>query len=357
MPDGGEVTVNQPAPPVMFRAGQMPAAPAAAPHAAPEAAGTKILLADVSEFQSNINDATYLRWSRAIVIRALYGSQHQDKAWYGGARRDALHAGGAQFIGCYQYLVATQDAAAQAQALVKLLGPLRDGEIPICDLEEGSGNQAGRWNAWRQVILAAYPQLRRSPLGRPLLYAGANFAATHGLHPDWVAAYQSSEPAGSHILWQFTDAYNVPGVGSCDCSSYRGTTAELAALIRPAAAAAPIHTPAKPAPAPAPKPAPTEEDSMPAGIIEAGVNVRESHTWPAGTVKQIILWSDWEGLQSSAPIVDLRVGHTGSTTWDAGSVSFQGNTATYMIANNADCNGCSFTRHDSGPATVAFHTL
>jgi GH25 family lysozyme M1 (1,4-beta-N-acetylmuramidase) len=334
----------------------MPCPSSVTPHAAPEAAGAKIYLADASEFQPDINDAAYLRWSRAIVIRAMYGAQHVDKAWYGGARRDALHAGGVQVLGVYQYLTASQDAAAQAQALVKLLGPLRDGEIPICDLEEGSGDQAGRWNAWQQVILAAYPQLRRSPLGRPMLYAGSYFASTHGLHPDWLAAYQSSEPAGSHILWQFTDSYPVPGVGSCDCSSYRGTTAELAALIRPAATA-PVHVPAKPQPAPAPKPAPSEEDGMPAGIIESAVNVRESRTWPAGSVKQIVLWSDWEGLQPAAPIVDLRVAHTGSAVWDAGSVSFRGNTATYTISNPADCNGCSFTRHDSGPATVAFHTL
>lgn len=328
---------------VMFRAGQGASASAAAPHAA---SAPEILLADVSEFQSNINDAAYLRWSKAIVIRAAYGDQHDDKAWYGGARRDALHAGGVQFLGIYQYVVAFQDAAAQAQALVKLLGPLRDGEIPICDLEEGSGDQSGRWSAWQQVILTAYPQLRRSPIGRPLLYSGSAFASAHNLHPDWLAAYQAAEPASPpHLLWQFSPTYPVPGVGTCDCSSYHGTTAELVALIRPASA-----------PAPAPKPAPAGEDDMPAGIIEVGTNIRESHTWPAGSVKQIVLYSDWEGLQTAAPIVDLRIGHMNSAVYDAGSVVFTGNMATFTIGSNADCNGCSFTRHDSGPATVAWHT-
>jgi lysozyme len=172
-------------------------------------------------------------------------------------------------------------------------------------------------------------------------------------YPLWIAwpspsAPTSVRPWGSWKFWQWGSPGNV------DRDAFNGTAADLKAWIAtylPAAA-----KPSQPAPAPTPAPAPSEEDGMPAGVIEVSENVRESHTWPAGTVKQIVLWSDWEGLQTSAPIVDLRVGHTGSTTWDAGSVAFVGNSATYTIANTADCNGCSFTRHDSGPATVAWHT-
>lgn len=170
-------------------------------------------------------------------------------------------------------------------------------------------------------------------------------------YPLWIAwpspsAPTSVRPWGAWKFWQWGSPGNV------DHDAFNGTAADLKAWIGTYLPAA-----AKPSqPAPAPKPAPSEEDGMPAGIIEAGANVRESHTWPAGTVKQIVLYSDWEGLQSSAPIVDLRVGHKDSVTWDAGSVSFIGNSATCTIASTADCNGCSFTRHDSGPATVAWHT-
>jgi hypothetical protein len=215
---------------------------------------TRCLLADISEFQPDLHDAAYLAWSKAIIIRAMYGDAHDDRAWFGGARRAALHAGGVQFLGLYQYLVAGQDAAAQAHALVDLLGPLRPGEVPICDLEEGDGNQASRYGAWRAVVVGAYPQLKDTPLGGPLLYSGLNFAATHGLRPDWVAAYQSTAPAMPHVLWQFSASFQVPGVGIADCSVYLGTVADLRALVTPKSRPAP-----RPDPQPAPTPVPEDE--------------------------------------------------------------------------------------------------
>ena len=100
--------------PVMFRAGredgQQPAPPSVIEAAA---SGPRVLLADISVWQPNIADAAYLKWSKAIIFRALYGTQ-VDRAWYGGGRRDALHAGGASFVGLYQYLTAGQPADVQA---------------------------------------------------------------------------------------------------------------------------------------------------------------------------------------------------------------------------------------------------
>lgn len=214
-------TPGQPAP---FRAGRAEA-PAAVPRLAAHgaAAGPEgTLLADVSEFQPDIADATYLRWSQAIVIRALYGTRI-DKAWYGGARRDALHAGGARFIGIYAYITG-QDITAQAKALISLLGTLRPGEKVIADIEEGPGSQQARWVTWAKAINAA--------LGDPPWdYSGLNYAAAHGLQPvTWVAAYGTAEPAAPHKLWQFTDQFTVPGVGVCDCSVFHGSIDELAAL-------------------------------------------------------------------------------------------------------------------------------
>lgn len=227
--------------PVMFRAGRVQDAGARAGAALAAAArdlaftGNHVLLADLSEFQPDIADAAYLAWSRAVVIRAMYGSGHVDAAWYGGARRSALHDGGALFTGIYQYVAASQDAAAQAAALVRLLGSLRAGEVVIADIEEGAGSQEARWEAWAHVI--------RDGLGDPPWnYAGEFYAAAHGIAPvDWVAAYQSAEPSVPHRLWQFTDSYPVPGVGKADCSVFHGTVAQLAALAH---GGAPAPTPA-----------------------------------------------------------------------------------------------------------------
>ena len=213
--------------PVPFRAGRTGETPplAAAAHlAAPSVTtGQVVLLADVSEFQPDIADATYLRWSKAIVIRALYGTR-VDKAWFGGGRRDALHAGGAKFVGIYAYIRGDQDVTAQAKALISLLGKLRPGEKVIADIEEGTGSQQARWVTWAKAVNAA--------LGDPPWdYSGLFFARDHGLQPvTWVAAYGTREPDVQHTLWQFTDAFKVPGVGVCDCSVFHGSIDELAAL-------------------------------------------------------------------------------------------------------------------------------
>jgi hypothetical protein len=211
-------------PPVMFRAGADPGAAVSA-RAVPASAGPSILLADVSEYQANIADAAYLRWSKGIAFRAMYGTT-VDRAWYGGGRRDGLHAGGARFIGMYQYLTAGQDAAAQAHALVNLVGNLRQGEKLVCDIEEGPpGQQAARWRQWSAVITAAYGRA-----AAPWLYAGLSFSQAAGLDPQWVAAYRAVEPPGNHLMWQFSASYPVPGVGTTDCNRFRGSIDELAAL-------------------------------------------------------------------------------------------------------------------------------
>jgi hypothetical protein len=210
--------------PVAFRAGAVTGA-AAAEQFAPAATAGGVLLSDISAWQPDIADAAYLAWSRAVAIRAMYGTI-TDRAWYGGARRDNLHAGGARFVGLYQYLTAGQDAAVQAHALVSLVGNLRQGEKLVCDIEEGpAGQQAARFRQWSAVITGAY-----GAAAEPWLYAGLDFAAAAGLDPQWEAAYRNTEPGGNHLLWQFSETYPVPGVGIADCSLFRGTIDQLAAL-------------------------------------------------------------------------------------------------------------------------------
>jgi Putative peptidoglycan binding domain/Glycosyl hydrolases family 25 len=227
--------------PVMFRAGggageQPQPEPAAIAVHAP-ATGPQVLMADISEFQHDIADAAYLAWSKAVIIRAAYGDQHDDRAWFGGQRRDLLHAGGVKFLGIYQYIVASQDPAEQAAALIRLLGVLRPGEKVIADIEEGSGNLAETWRIWSAGIAGALGD-------EPWCYSGLNFAAAHGLAPvDWVAAYQSAEPSAHHVLWQFTDAFRVPGVGTCDASVFHGTIDQLAVLAHGGTAPAPAPHP------------------------------------------------------------------------------------------------------------------
>ena len=220
-----------------FRAGQVPGA-AAELYALPAAVAGRTLLADVSEFQPDIADAAYLAWSKAIVIRACYGIAHDDKAWYGGARRAALHAGGAQFVGIYAYLVTGQDGGAQANALHALVGTLQKGEVLIADFEEGQKPMLTAW--YNRMLALGYPDKYL------WTYSGLNFGQAVGALPvQWLAAYQAAEPGSPHTLWQFTSSYPVPGVGTADCSVFHGSISDLAALA---------YGGTVPAPAPVPNP-------------------------------------------------------------------------------------------------------
>jgi hypothetical protein len=200
-------------------------------------------VADVSEFQPNINWAQYVAENGgAAIVRAMYGSTHVDTSWLNG-RRAAAHAGGVGLLGIYQYLRADQDAAAQAKTLMAQVGSLRQGEFLVCDLEEGSGSQLSRANAWLATAnrLPAYPGYNGA-----WLYSGLNFAQTHGLsglfsgtdHHTWVAAYQSGEPTLGHSLWQHSNGTLArctyepwAGMGFVDCSSKAGGLAEFQSLV------------------------------------------------------------------------------------------------------------------------------
>jgi GH25 family lysozyme M1 (1,4-beta-N-acetylmuramidase) len=214
-----------------FRAGGETAAPRTLPHFT-ALTSPMVLLADVSEWEPDIADALYLAWSKAIVIRAAYGDQHDDRAWYGGARRDALHAGGVRFLGIYQYLVAGQDGAAQADALHRLVGPLQPGELLVADFEEGQHPMLTAW--YNRMLALGYPHQYL------WTYTGYNFGNDNGAaDAEWVAAYGQAEPDSPHKLWQFTSSFKVPGVGAADCSIFHGSIGELAALAYQAPQAQP----------------------------------------------------------------------------------------------------------------------
>lgn len=260
----------------MFRAGGQPSGAGIAPQA--ELTGTRTLLADVSEFQSSIADAQYLAWSRAIVIRAMYGAAHDDRAWYGGQRRDLLHAGGARFVGVYAYLVAGQPGARQARAFHSLVGAIRPGEVFIADFEEGSRTVL---EDWRAEMLALYGQAIRPYLWT---YTGLYFGEAQSVLPvEWIAAYGQSEPGTPHKLWQFTDSYQVPGVGTCDASVFHGSIDQLAALAYPATAPKP----------PPPPPVPSPNPQWPAGLV-----LREGDTGDAvRALQQALHGSGFRGVR------------------------------------------------------------
>jgi lysozyme len=193
-------------------------------------------LPDVSEYQPNVNwKDVAARNGGAAIIRAMYGADHVDNAWYGGARRANAHEEGIQVLGIYQFFVPTQDPIAQAEALVRLLGHLRPGEFVIADVETGEGNLLGPVERWLEYVdqHLTYPGYSHA-----WVYSNAAFWAPHGLMPiadskrhTWVAAYGSTPPSVPHTLWQHTDSEQWPGIGPCDCSIFNGDVGRFRKVI------------------------------------------------------------------------------------------------------------------------------
>lgn len=227
-----------------FRAGlKQPQTAEAVAARLPVFTGNHVLMADVSEFEPDITDPVYLQWSKAIIIRAAYGTSHEDHAWYGGQRRQLLHDGGARFLGIYQYLVAGQSGAAQADALHNIVGSLQPGEVIIADYEEGNHKMLSDW--FGEMIRLGFPHKQTWAYSYPF------FGLANSAFPcEWVASYSNVEPTAfplaPHVLWQFTAGYKVPGVpGWTDASVYHGSIDQLAAL-----AYQPVHPPVPPPPPP-----------------------------------------------------------------------------------------------------------
>lgn len=201
---------------------------------------SSLILADVSEYQTVDWNAYVHAGHPAAIIRA-YNGNRADRKWT--SNRASAHGAGLQLMGVYAYVVAGVDVAAQANAYADLVGPLKPNEFPICDIEEGSGDQSARAATWRRTVAA---RLARTPW----LYSGASFYAEHNLSAagygsgqTWIAAYNPNPPASpAHSLWQFSDTYGpMAGISAKhDASSFNGTVQQLAAL---AVVAVPVTPP------------------------------------------------------------------------------------------------------------------
>jgi GH25 family lysozyme M1 (1,4-beta-N-acetylmuramidase) len=196
-----------------------------------------VTLADVSEYQPNIDLGGYLAAGYRVIIARAHSGFRPDHCWP--ARRDAIRRHPFAGAGYYQYVSAVRDPAQQAREFIQAVGPLAPNEWPIGDFEEGAGDQTRRAEAWFRVIdqWCGFPAM---------LYTGASFlhdrlsGAGHWRRPLWIASYPSSyqptptaRPAGA-LLWQYTDRGHFPGIpGACDGNQYPNSYAQLVRACRP----------------------------------------------------------------------------------------------------------------------------
>jgi len=178
----------------------------------------------------------------AAIIRVSFGTDHGDFCFERNRRAAQRHK--YAFLGLYQFVIGDGDIGAQARFFCQLVGKLAPNEIPIADIEEGSGDQSRRAEKWFSIVdsklgLSELPLSKRS-----WLYAGENFLINQlaGVRATkrniWVAAYRPEEPTLGHVLWQSTDGgvngihkISWPGAGKCDTNLFHGTLRQLAAVI------------------------------------------------------------------------------------------------------------------------------
>lgn len=212
---------------------------------------TDIRMADISEWQSSVDAGAYLGGGYQCIIARTHSGNRPDKMMP--ARRDYLRGFKFTGLGWYQYLVSSRDAAAQARDFIATVGTLKSNEWPILDVEEGSGSQTARAEAWFKVVdpWAGFPAM---------LYASDSFlknqlsgSAYWGKRPIWIASYPysyspepSKEPSQKHCLWQYSDRASFPGLsGGIDASIAHYSASDFIALCR-AGSAPPAPTPTPP---------------------------------------------------------------------------------------------------------------
>lgn len=198
---------------------------------------TDIYMADVSEFQGNVDAQKYISAGNECIICRTYNGYRPDNMMPG--RRDYLRGQPFTGVGWYAYLEDGVDAVEQAHGFIATIGSLKGNEWPILDLEEGSGDQTGRAQAWFNVVdpWAGFPAMLYA--GDAFLKSNLGGAGRWSGRPVWIASYPNSyqpnpgsEPSAAHILWQFSDRYNFAGIGNCDGNIHHGPADEFVSTVR-----------------------------------------------------------------------------------------------------------------------------
>lgn len=206
---------------------------------------TDITFSDISQWQPTFDAEAYLKAGHKVIIIRAYSKDDGPDAEMP-ERRDYVRRHDFTAVGYYQRLNADRDPAGQARDFVKTVGELRANEFPILDLEDGSGNQTPRAEAW-------FKQVDPWAGFEASLYSGAYFmrdnlggTARWGNRPLWVADYTNSgdprpaeEPSGCD-WWQFSCTHHFPGLtGEVDANLFHGTAAAFLARVRPGVSSEP----------------------------------------------------------------------------------------------------------------------
>ena len=202
---------------------------------------------DVSYYQGTVNWASVRAAGRRFAIaRISDGATFNDPTF---ARNWSGIKAAGMIRGAYQFFRPGQDPIAQADVVVRAVGRLGNGDLPVVlDLEESDGQSSAT------VMSRALKWIERVQAGtgkRPILYTSVGFldgirgtAPLNGMTL-WVANYGVACPYlpsgfANWQFWQYSDRARVSGVsGGVDANVFNGTYAQLEALANGGTAATP----------------------------------------------------------------------------------------------------------------------
>jgi lysozyme len=133
--------------------------------------------------------------------------------------------------GAYHFMNGQKDGKAQAEFFLKTvkdIDPIAKGDLlPIVDVEHPVGPQEAPGRPFLRKELVAYVATVKAAMGNlPIIYTGNWYwpsiegdLAEFGIHPLWLAAYSSKQPAPtrpwqSAALWQFSSRGKLDGLGA-----------------------------------------------------------------------------------------------------------------------------------------------
>ncbi|ODJ71972.1 GH25 family lysozyme [Brochothrix thermosphacta] len=167
-------------------------------------------IADVSEWQGNIN------WSLAkddlnmAIIRAQYGTNYKDKYLDRNQKEATKHD---VPFGTYAYARYINDADAKTEARALYNRTSDKAKFYVIDVEEFTVT-SGTMRAATNAFVKELRSLTNKKIG---LYVGHHTYTQFNLDTTkfdfvWIPAYRSWEPDYKHDIWQYTDGGQVKGI-------------------------------------------------------------------------------------------------------------------------------------------------
>lgn len=174
-----------------------------------------------------------------IFIKATEGDWRDDPKFKEYRVKAQLHK-----IPCghYHFYRSNKNPLEQAKDVIRVVGQLNAGELPIvCDWETEDDPADGNDISEVQIFLDAIEKHFKCT---PIIYSGSSFAQSKKLpasfkkYPLWLAHYTKGTPKvpspwSAYTFWQNTDVGIVAGVKKpCDHNFFNGTKEELIKLCK-----------------------------------------------------------------------------------------------------------------------------